>query len=55
MSERPSPNMCHLEFDPSVVGSKAITAEEKVAHGLLLLRDASLGDLTILTGLTPEK
>ena len=55
MSERVNQNMCHLEFDPSVVGVKPISPQEQVCHDLLILQDASLSDLVRLTGLTPEQ
>jgi len=48
-------NMCHLEFDPGVVGVKPATSLEKVALGLLILQDASLDDLVNSSGLTSNQ
>ena len=48
-------NMCHLEFDPSVIGVKPIGAEESIVHNLLLLHEASLKDLVEMTGLTEKQ
>ena len=55
MSERINKNMCHLEFDPSVVDVKPSSPQEKTARDLLILHHASLDDLVRSTGLTPEQ